>query len=184
MGKEKSKKRENAKKEKNAKAKEKKDKAIKKERDSKYQEKKSKELKAKERTSKEKKAKKKERKAKETGAKEKKAKEKKSKEKKAKATTKEKAAKAKATGPTFNFNTGSPCKGGKGSFVRKLKLNARVDVGIIPAGMNNVWVKLRTDKDVETELWTVKNKKQREIAIVAWRVGKINSPTSASMKYK
>merc|ERR1711981_1464846 len=105
------------------------------------------------------------------------------KEKKAEKTTKEKKVKAKATGPTFNFNTGSPCKGGKGSFVRKLKLNARVDVGIIPAGMNNVWVKLRTDKDVDTELWTVKNKKQREIAIVAWRVGKINSPTSASMKY-
>merc|ERR1711988_1021404 len=47
--------------------------------------------------------------------------------------------------------------------------------------MPNIWVKLRTDKDVDTELWTANGK--REMAIVAWRVGKIDSPTAASIKY-
>merc|ERR1711939_1167300 len=96
---------------------------------------------------------------------------------------KSKAAKKKmrVTGPTFKFPVGQPCKKGKGSFSMKLKLNQRVNVGVIPANMPNVWVKLRTDKDVDAELWAHDGK--REIAIVAWRVGKIDSPTAASIKY-
>merc|ERR1712054_446014 len=39
----------------------------------------------------------------------------------------------------------------------------------------------RTDKDVDAELWTAPQK--REIAIVALVVGKINSPTKASIKW-
>merc|ERR1711861_90136 len=85
-----------------------------------------------------------------------------------------------AHGPTFNFKS-KPCKGGKGSFTRKMKQNERVTVGLIPAETNNVLVKLRTDKDVDAELWTANGK--REIAIVAWMVGKINSPTKASIKF-
>merc|ERR1711937_296378 len=68
-----------------------------------------------------------------------------------------------------------------GSFTRKMKQNERVTVGLIPAETNNVLVKLRTDKDVDAELWTANGK--REIAIVAWMVGKINSPTKASIKF-
>merc|ERR1712139_39415 len=71
--------------------------------------------------------------------------------------------------------------GGKGSFVKKLKQNDRVTVGIIPANMPDVFVKLRTDRDVDAELWTATGK--RELALVAWRVGKISSPTSAQLKY-
>jgi len=102
------------------------------------------------------------------------------KEKKRRAAAKEKKAKMEAHGPTFNFKS-KPCKGGKGSFTRKMKQNERVTVGLIPAETNNVLVKLRTDKDVDAELWTANGK--REIAIVAWMVGKINSPTKASMKF-
>merc|ERR1711937_546201 len=86
-----------------------------------------------------------------------------------------------ARGPTFKFDTGKPCKGGKGDFTMKLKQDQRVVVGKIPANMKDVWVKLRTDRDVDTELWTANGK--REIAIVAWRVGKIDSPSAASIKY-
>jgi hypothetical protein len=93
----------------------------------------------------------------------------------------EKKKKHKARGATFKFDTGKPCKGGKGDFKMKLKQDQRVVVGKIPANMKDVWVKLRTDKDVDTELWTANGK--REIAIVAWRVGKIDSPTAASVKY-
>merc|ERR1711934_790282 len=88
--------------------------------------------------------------------------------------------KKEAHGPTFNFKS-KPCKGGKGSFTRKMKQNERVTVGLIPAETNNVLVKLRTEKDVDAELWTANGK--REIAIVAWMVGKINSPTKASIKF-
>merc|ERR1712224_54169 len=102
------------------------------------------------------------------------------KEKKRRAAAKEKKTKMEAHGPTFNFKS-KPCKGGKGSFTRKMKQNERVTVGLIPAETNNVLVKLRTDKDVDAELWTANGK--REIAIVAWMVGKINSPTKASMKF-
>merc|ERR1711939_1090272 len=102
------------------------------------------------------------------------------KEKKRRAAAKEKKAKMEAHGPTFNFKS-KPCKGGKGSFTRKMKQNERVTVGLIPAETNNVLVKLRTDKDVDAELWTANGK--REIAIVAWMVGKINSPTKASIKF-
>merc|ERR1711959_669370 len=102
------------------------------------------------------------------------------KEKKRRAIAKEKRAKLAAKGPTFNFKS-KPCKGGKGSFTKKMKQNERVTVGVIPANTNNVVVKLRTDKDVDAELWTANGK--REIAIVAWMVGKINSPTKASIKY-
>lgn len=42
-------------------------------------------------------------------------------------------------------------------------------------------MKLRTDKDVDTELWDKSGTK--EVAIVAWRHGKINSATAASIKY-
>merc|ERR1711959_709331 len=102
------------------------------------------------------------------------------KEKKRRAFAKEKRAKLAAKGPPFNFKS-KPCKGGKGSFTKKMKQNERVTVGVIPANTNNVVVKLRTDKDVDAELWTANGK--REIAIVAWMVGKINSPTKASIKY-
>merc|ERR1711959_806462 len=102
------------------------------------------------------------------------------KEKKRRAIAKEKRAKLAAKGPTFNFKS-KPCKVGKGSFTKKMKQNERVTVGVIPANTNNVVVKLRTDKDVDAELWTANGK--REIAIVAWMVGKINSPTKASIKY-
>jgi hypothetical protein len=102
------------------------------------------------------------------------------KEKKRRAAAKEKKAKMEAHGPTFNFKS-KPCKGGKGSFTRKMKQNERVTVGLIPAETNNVLVKLRTEKDVDAELWTANGK--REIAIVAWMVGKINSPTKASIKF-
>merc|ERR1712078_932950 len=102
------------------------------------------------------------------------------KEKKRRAAAKEKKTKMEAHGPTFNFKS-KPCKGGKGSFTRKMKQNERVTVGLIPAETNNVLVKLRTDKDVDAELWTANGK--REIAIVAWMVGKINSPTKASIKF-
>merc|ERR1712178_218204 len=103
------------------------------------------------------------------------------KEKKQEEKSKEKKKKLNIEGPTFKFPVGQPCKGGKGNFVMKLKLNQRVPVGVIPANMPNIWVKLRTDKDVDTELWTANGK--REMAIVAWRVGKIDSPTAASIKY-
>merc|ERR1712178_567348 len=103
------------------------------------------------------------------------------KEKKQEEKSKEKKKKLNIEGPTFKFPVGQPCKGGKGNFVMKLKLNQRVPVGVIPSNMPNIWVKLRTDKDVDTELWTANGK--REIAIVAWRVGKIDSPTAASIKY-
>merc|ERR1711981_847008 len=93
----------------------------------------------------------------------------------------EKKKKHEARGATFKFDTGKPCKGGKGDFTMKLKQDQRVVVGKIPANMKDVWVKLRTDKDVDTELWTANGK--REIAIVAWRVGKIDSPTAASINY-
>jgi len=63
----------------------------------------------------------------------------------------------------------------------KLKQNQRVNVGLIPANQYNVKIQLRTDKDVDAELWTAPQK--REIAIVAWMVGKINSPTKASIKW-
>merc|ERR1712196_90908 len=102
------------------------------------------------------------------------------KEKKRRAAAKEKKTKMEAHGPTFNFKS-KPCKGGTGSFTRKMKQNERVTVGLIPAETNNVLVKLRTDKDVDAELWTANGK--REIAIVAWMVGKINSPTKASIKF-
>merc|ERR1711881_562780 len=93
----------------------------------------------------------------------------------------EKKKKHEARGATFKFDTGKPCKGGKGDFRMKLKQDQRVVVGKIPANIKDVWVKLRTDKDVDTELWTADGK--REIAIVAWRVGKIDSPSAASIKY-
>merc|ERR1712054_159111 len=99
-------------------------------------------------------------------------------EKKRRAAAKERKAKLEAHGPTFNSK---PCKGGKGSFVRKMKQNARAVVGKIPPNMHNVLIKLRTDKDVDAELWTHNGK--REIAIVAWQVGKINSPTKAEIQY-
>merc|ERR1711861_99519 len=101
-------------------------------------------------------------------------------EKKRRAAAKERKAKLEAHGPTFNFKS-KPCKGGKGSFVRKMKQNARAVVGKIPPNMHNVLIKLRTDKDVDAELWTHNGK--REIAIVAWQVGKINSPTKAEIQY-
>merc|ERR1712100_397362 len=90
--------------------------------------------------------------------------EKKTCEKEKKQEKKSKAAKKKmrVTGPTFKFPVGQPCKKGKGSFSMKLKLNQRVNVGVIPANMPNVWVKLRTDKDVDAELWAHDGK--REIA--------------------
>merc|ERR1711881_320715 len=93
----------------------------------------------------------------------------------------EKKKKHEARGATFKFDNRKPCKGGKGDFRMKLKQDQRVVVGKIPANMKDVWVKLRTDKDVDTELWTADGK--REIAIVAWRVGKIDSPSAASIKY-
>merc|ERR1711881_371792 len=93
----------------------------------------------------------------------------------------EKKKKHEARGATFKFDNRKPCKGGKGDFRMKLKQDQRVVVGKIPANMKDVWVKLRTDWDVDTELWTANGK--REIAIVAWRVGKIDSPTAASIKY-
>jgi len=101
-------------------------------------------------------------------------------EKKRRAAAKERRAKLDAHGPTFNFKS-KPCKGGKGSFTRKMKHNERVTVGLIPANTNNVLVKLRTDKDVDAELWTANGK--REIAIIAWMIGKISSPTKASIKF-
>merc|ERR1711959_114413 len=134
----------------------------------------------KERGNKERKNKNNERAAKERAAKERTNKERGKKEKKRRAIAKEKRAKLAAKGPTFNFKS-KPCKGGKGSFTKKMKQNERVTVGVIPANTNNVVVKLRTDKDVDAELWTANGK--REIAIVAWMVGKINSPTKASIKY-
>merc|ERR1711981_1364297 len=94
----------------------------------------------------------------------------------------EKRVKMSISGPTFKFDTKNPCKGGRGSFTMNLKQDQRVGIGVIPANMNNVWVKLRTDKDVDTELWTGEG--DRELAIVAWEVGKINSPTAASIKYE
>merc|ERR1712054_493873 len=95
--------------------------------------------------------------------------------------SKEKKKKLNIEGPTFKFPVGQPCKGGKGNFRMKLKQDQRVVVGKIPANMKDVSVKLRTDRDVDTELWTANGK--REIAIVAWRVGKIDSPLAASIKY-
>merc|ERR1711964_199824 len=68
-----------------------------------------------------------------------------------------------------------------GKFTMKLKLNQRVSVGLIPKNQFNVKIQLRTDKDVDAELWTAGGK--REIAIVAWMVGKINSPTKASIHW-
>merc|ERR1712100_987468 len=87
----------------------------------------------------------------------------------------------------------NPCLGGKGTFLKKLKENQQITLGEIPAHMANVEVNLRTDKDVDTELWApggnhTKGKKKKEgakeIAIIAWRVGKINSPNARSIKYK
>merc|ERR1719267_132065 len=85
---------------------------------------------------------------------------------------------------TFEWNDKHGCKAGSGSFTKKLKQDDRVVVGTIPAGVTDAWVKLRTDKDVDTELWD-KSKKynEKEVAIVAWRTGKINSATQASIKY-
>merc|ERR1712054_232401 len=103
------------------------------------------------------------------------------KEKKQEEKSKEKKKKLNIEGPTFKFPVGQPCKGGKGNFRMKLKQDQRVVVGKIPANMKDVSVKLRTDRDVDTELWTADGK--REIAIVAWRVGKIDSPSAASIKY-
>jgi len=101
-------------------------------------------------------------------------------EKKRRAAAKERKAKLEAHGPTFNFKS-KPCKGGNRSFTKEMKHNERVNVGLIPANTNNVLVKLRTDKDVDAELWTANGK--REIAIVAWMIGKINSPTKASIQF-
>jgi len=101
-------------------------------------------------------------------------------EKKRKAKAAAAKAKLAAEGPTFNFKS-PPCKGGQGSFTKKMKHNQRVNVGQIPAMTKNVEIKLRTDKDVDAELWTYNGK--REIAIVAWNIGKIDSPTKANIEY-
>merc|ERR1711981_309618 len=93
--------------------------------------------------------------------------------------SKEAKKKAAKSGPTFNFKSGKPCSGGKGSFTKKLVLNEKVVVGHIPANQYNVKIQLRTSSDVDTELW----EKKREVAIVAWRWGKIDSATQASIKY-
>merc|ERR1711966_296679 len=88
-----------------------------------------------------------------------------------------------ASGPTFKFPKGKPCIGGKGSFSQKLKMNARVNVGVIPAGQRNVVVRLRSPKDVDAGLWTITKHRKRQIAIIAWRIGKIDSPGAASLNY-
>merc|ERR1711959_263471 len=101
-------------------------------------------------------------------------------EKKRKAEAAAAKAKLAAEGPTFNFKS-PPCKGGQGSFTKKMKHNQRVNVGQIPAMTKNVEIQLRTDKDVDAELWTYNGK--REIAIVAWNIGKIDSPTKANIQF-
>merc|ERR1712072_1369190 len=74
-----------------------------------------------------------------------------------------------------------PCKAGKGSFIQKLKQDARVDVGTIPAGINNAYVKLDSVEDVDTEMWAQNGEKN--VAVIAWRTGIINSATKASTNY-
>jgi len=88
----------------------------------------------------------------------------------------------KTKGPTFKFHT-QPCKGGKGVFKKTLKLNERVNVGLIPAGVFNVKVWLKTKKDVDTELWSADGK----TAIVGWRChtkGCINSAFKKTSQWR
>merc|ERR1711924_403132 len=74
-------------------------------------------------------------------------------EKKKKDAVKEKKQKVAVSGPTFKWDDQHPCKAGKGHFVKKLKQDERVTVGVVPAGIKNPYIKLRSDKDLDTELW-------------------------------
>jgi hypothetical protein len=87
---------------------------------------------------------------------------------------KEKAAKEKKLlkvhGETFRFKS-EPCKAGHGTFTKKLLLRQRVNIGVVPSNMFNVKVSLKTESDVDAELWT----KDSELAVVAWKCKKHNA---------
>merc|ERR1711939_514215 len=105
-------------------------------------------------------------------------------EKRAAAKAAELKKKVKTKGATFKFDTSKPCQGGSGTFKKYLRLNQRVNVGVVPAGVPNVNIQLRSKADADAGLWTINKHNKRLIAIVNWRTGKIKSATAASIVYQ
>merc|ERR1711939_158532 len=105
-------------------------------------------------------------------------------EKRAAAKAAELKKKVKTKGATFKFDTSKPCLGGSGTFKKYLKFNQRANVGVVPAGVPNVNIQLRSNKDSDAGLWTIGKHHKRQIAIVNWRTGKIKSATAASIDYE
>merc|ERR1712054_671567 len=96
----------------------------------------------------------------------------------AKQKAEEEKKKLQVQGPTFKFHE-DPCKGGSGSFTMKLKFRQRVNVGVIPSNQFNVKVELRTDKDIDAEMWSTDS----TVAIIAWKCKKHNKRLG-SFKHK
>merc|ERR1711988_1309362 len=72
----------------------------------------------------------------------------------------------------FKWNFHRPCDAGSGSFDQMILHNAKITVGTIPAGKQNVRIELLSKKDVDIQLWDGKTGK----AIIAWNKGaKIDS---------
>ncbi len=82
------------------------------------------------------------------------------------------------------FDWGGSCEGGRGTFQQQIEhygnnFENAVTIGTIPSGLKNVYVSLKSDKDVDIRLYDVNGKK-----IIHWPYGILKGATKQSMTYK
>ncbi|MDX1451678.1 MAG: DUF6792 domain-containing protein [Oleiphilaceae bacterium] len=72
-----------------------------------------------------------------------------------------------------------PARSGSGTFQQNINQNAVVEVGELPAGLNNVEIALISDKDVDIQLFD----KETGTKIVQWPDGLLNGAGKATTEY-
>lgn len=75
---------------------------------------------------------------------------------------------------------GSPSSSGNGDFEKQIIKNAIVEVGPIPPGVNNLYISLKSDKDLDIQLYDKDNGKK----IVHWPDGIMSGSSTQSTLYE
>jgi|GEM_PF-1186595 len=85
-----------------------------------------------------------------------------------------------STSAAAQFDWGSDCESGEGSFLQDIPHEATVDVGVIPAQKGNVSIALDSDVDVDIQLID----EQTGTEIIAWPSGRLNGPSEACTTFQ
>lgn len=78
-----------------------------------------------------------------------------------------------------NFDWGGDCDQGDGRFDQSIEEDALIEVGVIPAGKRQVTITLRSDEDIDVQLYDEKTGE----ALVAWPDGRLNGASEATLSY-